>query len=351
MKFVQYFDGHIVINFFGLLIRVKHSFKYKCPEVVECGINIETPHPLLPSLKGREEQIIVSLTSFPARINIVVKTIKTLLTQTLKPDAVILWLAPEQFPNGEKDLPQELLDLRQYGLTIDWYKDIRSYKKIIPTLKKYPNAIIITTDDDIYYAPDTVESLYKSYLEHKDEVHAHRCDWLKVVDAQPDDSRSVIARSSGEDSKPLTLTLSQGEGMTEDVQSKKKVIKWEKTRELYLDRHRGVASFHNRLTGYGAVLYPPNCFYKDVCDEELIKELIPTHDDVWLWAMATLNGYKTRLVKGYSESINYVENSQQYGLCKINKKGVGMSLDEAYEIMLNKYPQLLEILEKEEAEC
>ena len=99
-------------------------------------------------------------------------------------------------------------------------------------------------------------------------------------------------------------------------------------------------------------MYPPNCFYKDVCDESLIKELIPTHDDIWLWAMATLNGYKTRLVKGYSESINYVENSQQYGLCKINKKGVGMSLDEAYEIMLNKYPQLLEILEKEEnTEC
>lgn len=333
MKFVQYFDGHIVINFFGLLIRVKHSFKYNCPEVVECGIK-HSPSPT----RSEGEKIIVSLTSFPARINIVVKTIKTLLTQTLKPDAVMLWLAPEQFPNGEKDLPQELLDLKQYGLTIDWYKDIRSYKKIIPTLKKYPNAVIITTDDDIYYAPDTVESLYKSYLEHRNEVHAHRCDWLKVVE---EDAKTV----------PHPSPLLEGEGITEVVQTQKKVIKWEKTRELYLDRHRGVASFHNRLTGYGAVLYPPNCFYKDVCDENLIKELIPTHDDIWLWAMATLNGYKTRLVKGYSESINYVENSQQYGLCKINKKGVGMSLDEAYEIMLNKYPQLLEILEKEEAKC
>ena len=337
MKLVQYFDGHIVINLFGLLIRVKHSFKYKCPEVVECGITTPSPQPS-PTM-GEREKIIVSLTSFPARINIVVKTIKTLLTQTLKPDAVILWLAPEQFPNGEKDLPQELLDLKQYGLTIDWYKDIRSYKKIIPTLKKYPNSVIITTDDDIYYAPDTIESLYKSYLEHKTEVHAHRCDWLKVVE---EDVQT-----------PPPNPLPQGAGEHAcDAQTQKKVIKWEKTRELYLDRHRGVASFHNRLTGYGAVLYPPNCFYKDVCDESLIKELIPTHDDIWLWAMATLNGYKTRLVKGYSESINYVENSQQYGLCKINKKGVGMSLDEAYEIMLKKYPQLLEILENEEsAEC
>ena len=302
MKLVQYFDGHIVINLFGLLIRIKHSFKYKCPEVKECGVT-ENP-----------EKIVVSLTSFPQRINIVVKTIKTLLTQTKKPDVVLLWLAPEQFPNGEADLPQELLDLKQYGLTIDWYKDIRSYKKIIPTIKKYPDSVIITTDDDIYYAPNTVETLYNSYLEHKNEVQAHRCDWLKL----DEDENSATA------------------------------IKWEKTRELYLDKHRGQASYHNRLTGYGAVLYPPNCFYKDVCDEELIKNTIPTHDDVWLWAMTILNGYKTRLVKGYSESINYVEDSQQYGLCNIHKKGVGMSFDEAYDIIQKKYPQIMEILESEE---
>ncbi len=296
MKPVQYFDGHIVINLFGIMIRIKKSFPYKCPEVKECGVT------------ANSEKIVVSLTSFPERINIAVKTIKTLLTQTMKPDVVVLWLAPEQFPGGEKDLPEKLLRLKDFGLTIDWYKDIRSYKKIIPALEKYPDSIIITTDDDIYYAPDTVETLYKSYLEHKDEVQAHRCDWLKIED---------------------------------------KTISWEKTRELYLDRHRGQASFRNRLTGYGAVLYPPNCFYKDCTDEEIFRELIPTHDDVWLWAMATLNGYKTRLVKGYSESINYVEDSQQYGLCKVNKKGVGMSLDEAYQVMLKKYPQILEILEEE----
>lgn len=298
MKFIQYFDGHIVINLFGLLIRIKHSFKYKCPEVKECGIM---------EIK-REVPVVVSLTSFPQRINIVVKTIKTLLVQTMKPDEIVLWLAPEQFPNGEDDLPAELLDLRKYGLTIDWYRDIRSYKKIIPALKKYPKAVIITTDDDIYYAADTVETLYKSYLEHKNEVQAHRCD--------------VLRTENGE-------------------------ILWAKTRELYLDKQRGKASFHNRLTGYGAVLYPPDCFYKDVCNEELIQKLIPTHDDIWLWAMTILKGYKTRLVKGYSESINYVEDSQQYGLCKVNKKGVGMSLEDAYNIISKKYPEILKILEEE----
>lgn len=305
MKLIQYFDGHIVINLFGLIIRVKYNKKYNCPEVNTSGINVPM----------REVPVIVSLTSFPERINTVIKTIKTLLTQTMKPDMVILWLAPEQFPNGEKDLPNELLKLKEYGLTIDWYRDIRSYKKIIPTLKKYPDAVIITTDDDIYYTPDTVESLYESYLKHPDEIQAHRCDWLSIL--------PCLAKEGCD--KMITVT-------------------WAKTRELYKDLHKNEASFRQRLTGYGAVLYPPHALYKDVIDEEKIYNTIPTHDDIWLWAMAVLNGTKTRLVKGYSESINYIENSQQYGLCKINKKGVGMSLNEAYNIILKEYPKIIEIL-------
>lgn len=307
MKIITYFDGHIIINFLGLIIRIKKSRKYKCPEPKEFGLNTEIV---------RDKKIIVSLTSFPERINIVVKTLKTLLTQTLKPDMVILWLAPEQFPNKEGDLPQELIDLKKFGLTIDWYRDIRSYKKIIPTLNKYPDAIIITTDDDIYYAPDTIETLYKSYLEHPNEIQAHRCDRIKIIPPSADGKGEIN-------------------------------ISWEKTKELFRDKHRGEASFLNRLTGYGAVLYPPKSLFEDVINEKIIAETIPTHDDIWLWGMAVLNGTKTRLVKGYSESINYVEDSQQFGLCKINKKGVGMGLDEAYDIIIKKYPQIINIIEKE----
>ena len=308
MKFIQYFDGHVVINFFGLLIRIKYELKYDCPKVTEYGLN-----------RGmREIPITVSLTSFPARINIVSQTIASLLNQTMKPDTLVLWLAPEQFPNGEADLPQELVGLKQYGLTIDWYKDIRPYKKIIPTLKKYPHTVIITTDDDICYTPDTIETLYNSYLAHKDEIHAHRADILSLVESQ--------------------------EGKTE-----RPIIQKAKTRELYADKYKGKSSFRLALTGYGGVLYPPDCFHKDICSEELFK-LIPTHDDVWLWAMSVLGGYKTRLVKGYSESINYVKNSQECGLCKINKKGCGMPIEEAYRIISERYPKILELLKQEPEE-
>lgn len=318
IKFIRYFDGHVVINFFGLIIRIKHNKKYQCPDVTESGINNAE----------RKDNIILSLTSFPQRIETVTKTIKTLLTQTMKPDMVILWLAPEQFPNMENDLPQELLELKKYGLTIDWYKDIRSYKKIIPALKKYPDSVIITFDDDIYYAPDTVETLYKSYLEHPDEIQDHRCDWLEPVVNRKCKSSDTSNHPSYQDVSNISIS-------------------WIKTKELYKDLHRGEAGFRQRLTGYGAVLYPPHSLYKDVTDEDLIAKTIPTHDDVWLWAMAVLNGTKTRLLKGYSESINYIEDSQQFGLCKINKKGVGMGIGEAYEIILKEYPQIIDILRNE----
>jgi hypothetical protein len=72
--------------------------------------------------------------------------------QTYKPDKIILWLAKSQFPNKENDLPIKVTELVNYGLSIMWVdKDIKSYKKLIPTLKLYPNDIIITADDDLYY--------------------------------------------------------------------------------------------------------------------------------------------------------------------------------------------------------
>lgn len=55
------------------------------------------------------ERVIVSMTSYPARISNVGKSIYLLLTKQIrKPDEIHLWLAEPEFPNKEKDLPQDL---------------------------------------------------------------------------------------------------------------------------------------------------------------------------------------------------------------------------------------------------
>src|SRR5690606_5759236 len=54
----------------------------------------------------RDEKYIVSFTSFPGRIDQVWIVAELLLRQSFKPDAVILWLSEEQFP--DRQVPKNL---------------------------------------------------------------------------------------------------------------------------------------------------------------------------------------------------------------------------------------------------
>ena len=99
----------------------------------------------------RDRLYIVSLTSFPARIDDIWVTIEILLRQTFKPDKIILWLAQNQFPST-KAIPESLFQLLDRGLTIEFCEeDLRAHKKYFYAFQQYPDANIITVDDDLYY--------------------------------------------------------------------------------------------------------------------------------------------------------------------------------------------------------
>ena len=67
----------------------------------------------LSGVTGDEKGLIISLTSFPQRMYEIHYTLYSLLTQTVKPAKVILWLGIEQFPNKEKDIPEKVLKLKE----------------------------------------------------------------------------------------------------------------------------------------------------------------------------------------------------------------------------------------------
>ncbi len=50
---------------------------------------------------------------------------------------------------------------------------MRPYKKLIPVLEKYPDDIIVTADDDIFYRPDWLKILYDEHLKSPDCLVAH----------------------------------------------------------------------------------------------------------------------------------------------------------------------------------
>ena len=255
------------------------------------------------SIKGKNKDIIVSLTSFPERISTLNKCIESLFMQTVLPQKVVLWLADSQFPNKEKDLPQELLSLNECGLEICWCNDIRSYKKLIPTLKQYPNNIIVTVDDDVIYSPNLIENLYESYLEMPHCVHAHRVTKMYMFE-------------NG--------------------------IKWIPGGEYFYLTPNSL----NKLVGVGGVLYPPHCFHKDIFNEDLFMKLAPTNDDQWFWCMANLNGYFVRSVPDKILKLSYIENTQKYGLTNINDKGLNLFIVQLRNLF-DYYPEWLAMMKND----
>ena len=251
----------------------------------------------------REKQLIVTLTSFPERINEVHLCINTLLNQTLKPDKIILWLAEEEFPNKEQDLPKNLLKLKNYGLSIEWCENLKSYKKFVPALLKYPDAILITADDDVFYQKNWLELLYKSYRKSPENVHGHRIHRITV----------------DENGKLLPY------------------IKWKKNITSQSENETYLA------TGVGGILIPPHALYKDACNKELFQKLAPNGDDIWIWAMTELNNAKTVLAPNNLRSLYYINPLREYKI--INQKtlsstNLSRGNDIQLQAVLEYYPQL-----------
>ncbi|RZI46822.1 hypothetical protein [Candidatus Finniella inopinata] len=76
--------------------------------------------------------VTITLTSWPGKIRNAHIAIASLLSQTFKPNKVILWLADDEFP-GRK-IPKAISQLATRGLEVRWCENIRSAKKLIPSL-------------------------------------------------------------------------------------------------------------------------------------------------------------------------------------------------------------------------
>lgn len=113
------------------------------------------------------ERIIVSMTSYPKRITNVGKAIFFLLTkQTVKPDEIHLWLAEPEFPNREKDLPQDLNNIisASNNVFLHWLpKNIYAHKKHEYFKICKENDCIFLVDDDVRYADNLIATCMNTH--------------------------------------------------------------------------------------------------------------------------------------------------------------------------------------------
>lgn len=188
--------------------------------------------------------LIVSLTSSSPRFSTLALTLKTLLTQTVRPDSVVLWLTPDQHAH----LPGEVRSLR--GVTIRHAPNIGPYKKILPVLERSPGAFVAVADDDVYYPADWLAGLTAAYEPRRKEIPCHRA--LRIVHTQ-----TGVACS----------------------------LHW----PAYDHPAASQATF--AVSG-GGVLYPPFSLHKDVLKRDLFQRLSPTSVDLWLFFMAQRAGWR-----------------------------------------------------------
>lgn len=194
-----------------------------------------------------ESRLIVSLSSFPARISYVWITIESLLRQTHKPDMIILWLSRLQFPNELSDLPEQLVALQDRGLTIRFVdEDYRSHRKYLYALKEFPRDMLLTADDDIIYPPHMIEDVWQTHLAH-----------------------------------PEAIVAPYAHGKEYDASDKiRPYLEW---------RNNSMDGPFFFCSG-GGTLFPAGCLHDDTTDIHTALQLCPNADDVWLNVMAIKQG-------------------------------------------------------------
>lgn len=217
--------------------------------IVRTLANISLPKYLSEPVKYSDKLakgLIVSLTSFPGRIDVVWQVVETLKRQSLCPDKIILWLSKKQFPTNDT-IPPNLWGLQDDIFEIRLVEDdIRSHKKYYYVMQEYQDNTIITCDDDIYYHPDMIKNLILASRNNPNSITANVTSQLKY--------------------------------------SEKELCPYKEWENNY----KAFCSFNRVQIGVGGVLYPPNVLDKRVFRKDLFMRLAPYADDLWLNSMARL---------------------------------------------------------------
>ena len=223
-----------------------------------------------------EPPLIVSMTSIAPRLKTVALCIESLMQQSLKPNKIILWLSDELDP---QQLPSMLQKMKQFGLTIELRKDIGPHTKIHYALKEYPEAVIVTCDDDFIYPKKWLENIYAAYQREPDYIHCYRAHLITCTE------NGDLARYN---EWGFAAPGFQGPSML-----------------LF-------------PTGVSGVLYPPGKLYKDTLNTEIFMELTPSNDDVWLKAMSAKQGTLCKKVFPYFDINHTIVSTQKTALWKTN---------------------------------
>ena len=220
---------------------------------------MQLPDGMLKPVKGIN--IVVSITSYGYRVE---KSspyaLYSILQQSHLPNRIVLNINQEKW--NDEIIPELLKKLQKVGVEINYTEDIGPHTKFIPALKKYPNDIIITADDDVYYDKGMIDELYGEY--------------------EKSDKKSVICREC------KCVVKKDG-----------KILPYSELPYISECKEDGAKI----PFGVAGVLYPPHIFGDEIFNFSALKQLAPKADDIWFAAMELF----------YGVHMNYVPNNSWRG--------------------------------------
>lgn len=231
-----------------------------------------------PCCSGLHDGVVVSLTSFPARLDKVHLAIKSIMIQSVVPAEVHLWLGEDSRGFA---LPKELTDLKDKGLEIHYEKgNLKGHKKYLYALSRNTGQPIITIDDDCIYPFDTIASLLEAHKRWPGSVAAIRTRRIAFDEASIKSYSDWDSCYEEEDPAP----------------------------------HRSLVAI-----GVGGVLYPPSCLPNTAFDEKQIIAVGALEvDDLWLKVMETLGGIDVVWAPSSLAHPYVINSSQETALCSGN---------------------------------
>ncbi|MHA7269803.1 hypothetical protein ACX80Q_08430 [Arthrobacter sp. HLT1-20] len=247
-------------------------------------------------------EVVVSLTSYGARVNSVFLTIESIAAGRVRPSRIILWLDEKE---AMENLPGSLRRLQSRGLEILPCINFGPHKKYYPYVASSSDTSttpLATADDDMFYPTDWLESLYSVYLSSDECIVSHR-------------ARQMVVSSTA---VPRVL----------DSYSRWKLADTS-------DPSFGIFS-----TGTGGVIYPPSVLRELRRRGDQFSPTFWSADDIWLHATALSVGVRTRQVSTSPKHYLMLLRSQRDALFKKNHVGDGNDA----MIRLAYSPELTEII-------
>lgn len=184
--------------------------------------------------------------------------------------------------------------------------NIRSHKKLMPTLEKYPNNPILVVDDDNAQCKGWLQTFICDHEQHPNDIIYGQS--LSHVELQCDKIVEVREPFSFENAGKVTINMKPANGAA-------------------------------------GTLYPANTFTDQrFFDRELFMRLSPTSDETWQWAFAKIAGKTFRQLSTNNMPF-MLSFDPDSALWNINKD----KYTDIHNAIAKEIPEYLEALKKEAA--